>query len=357
MRVAIDDSKTPERVKTIDITQKESQGRQVVLSLSKDKLGQIKSGNYLEGMVSIEVSVTCLEPMPKCIGSIYHYSPKITSKLILASGQAKTQGYQLGQAKTITCSQKLPHRNHHCVISIRVNNKIAKDLPGHHLNLVMSAFHPSARSNNKLVIGADGNSGISQGKASISAAVFERDPQTYSRQRLSTSKPLRQTIPVTSNNKSSTDKFVAYSIRLNQLQKGEHLVVDSKLKTKIDHLPYSVLNQTQLIISEKPNSTDFYGLPVQVVTNNGKITNANGFNCTRRESDFKSPCPNEKAGAARIIYNSRTQPRNNTGPWKPLYLNLVISAKNVYGGSYSSGDVMKVDGGYLRVTRYAPQHR
>ena len=97
---------------------------------------------------------------------------------------------------------------------------------------------------------------------------------------------------------------------------------------------------------------DFTGIAVQVMTNNGKIANQNGSNCTRGGSYFSDPCKIRKVGAAHLLYNAVKKPRNDKGAPVPLYVNLVLAASQEYGGSYHGSDKVKIVNGSIDIRRY-----
>ena len=361
VRGAVNEQKVVETAKTIPIAKPSRQKPRVVATLDPKDLGTIRPGQTVQAFSDVEISVTCLEPMSKCVGSIYHYNPHVKAQLILGQRASSTRGYPIGKPRKITCSQQLPNRNHHCVIPmqrqalVQSGPKLRCSLACH-LNVVFSAYHRKSRRNDKVVIGVDSDHGIEQSKASISAAVFNADPKLFTgRELLTSGAPVNAKVPVASHSGSTPDRVI-YSAELPSLQQGEMLVADAKARTDISHLPYAVLTQAQLIIGEKRTSTEFTGLPVQVASDNGKVDEQNGYNCTQGKSDFRTPCPIAKGGVVKINYSARTDPRNDKGPPVPLYMNLVVSGAQEYGGGYHKSDAMKVVGGRIRVWRYPARY-
>jgi hypothetical protein len=361
LHVGVDESKVVERTKTIPITKRRWDAPRVVASLEPAQLGAVRPGGALEGFADIEVSVTCLEAMPKCVGKRYEFSPHTKTRMILGESVRDRTGFRVGKAEILTCSQRLPDRNHHCRIVLHPRKAIPADaeLPCEtdcHLNVVMSAYHRDARKRQVLVIGVDADHGIEQSKASLSAASFTAPVRRFTDvRRPGPARRMRAKVPVAPHSTSSPEKVI-YSTRLDELRKGEQLLVDARARIAIGGLGYSVLLQPELILSERPDSTEFTGLPVQVLTDNGKVSELNGSNCTQGDSDFSNPCKIEKVGAARLLYNARTKPRNDKGEFVPLYLNLVVGATQEFGGRYHRGDAVRVKRGRISVRRYSADY-
>lgn len=359
LRVGVDEAKHVETEKTIPITKRAGGAERVVASLPPEQVGDVRRGATIEGFAEVEVSVTCLEPSPQCIGKRYAYSPDVRAQLVLAKSAKDRNGLEVGKPVKIECSQQLPNRNHHCRLVINRSRAIGRDaeLPcgSCHLNVVMTAWHHKAKKGNVLVIGGDSDHGVEQGKAAFSSANFSEPAGRFDYSRVGPGNRVRSKVPVVDRS-SSSKEVVIYSLPLQELRQGEQLLVDARAVLSIEGLPYNVLIQPELIVAEGPKETEFSGLPVQVVTNNGKVSNENGANCTRGESYFSDPCRVRKVGAARIIRNARSEPRNDKGPWRTLYLNLVVGASQEYGGNHHGSDAAKVRSGSIKVRRYGPEY-
>jgi len=333
----------------------------VVASLSPKDLGGVGVGNEVEGFAEVEVSVTCLEEIPQCIGKRYSFSPHIEYSMVLAAGKKDRRGYQVGKRHDLTCSQQLPNRNHHCRLVLHESELINKPAKlrcsnNCHLNVVVSAFHEKAKRGQVVVVGGDSDGGIAQGKAAISAAVFSKNSSAFRDFRVAgKARRIRKSLPVHEHS-SGSDEEVIYSTRLDGLRKGESLLIDARATVSIKGLPYNVLLQPELIVAEKPTKPDFTGVAVQVITNNGKIANQNGANCTQGSSYFSDPCKIRKVGAAHLLYNAVRKPRNDKGGRVPLYVNLVLAASQEYGGSHHGSDKVRILNGSIRIRRYAASY-
>jgi hypothetical protein len=355
LHVGVDESKHVETRKTIPITKRAGQKERVVASLSPKQLGRVHRGSSIRGLAEIEVSVTCLEPIPKCIGKSYSYSPDVRAQLVLAKSAKDRSGLKVGKPVKIECSQKLPNRNHHCRVVIDRGRTIGANrrVPCNacHLNVVMTAWHHKAKKGQVLVIGSDSDHGVNLGKASFSAANYSAKPSRFSARRFGPGNRMRRKVPVVDRS-SSSKEVVVQSLPLKKLRRGEQLIVDARAVLSIKSLPYNVLMQPELIVARSRKATDWSGLPVQVVTNNGKISNENGANCTRGHSYFSDPCRIRTVGAVRIIRNARARPRNDKGPWKTLYVNLVVGASQEYGGNHHKSDAARIRSSAIGVKRY-----
>jgi hypothetical protein len=352
-----------ERVKTVPITKNPGAKTRVVMSLPAAKVGNIRDGDSVWAGAEVEVSVTCLEPMPKCVGKIYHYSPHVKARLVLAPGpnaSRKRNTLPIGKPKHLRCSQELPNRNHHCVLALDALRDVqAEDLPCDrcNVNLLLHAYHPKAKNGNVLVVGTDQDHAISQDKGTLNAAVHSPGPPSVAPD--VERRPSRRRIPVGAHHSSNLKEVVVMSERVNRLKAGEQLVVDADIRVKTGHLRYSALLQSQVVLSEKPGSIRRNGVPPKVANSHAVVTAQNGFNCTPGKSGHKSPCRIRKLGVVRIFRDARTKPTRGLGRFVPLYVNLVMASKAEYGGErHRSGDVAKVaKGAKLSVTRYGPEFR
>ena len=348
----INEAKTPELEKTIPITKRGAP--RTIAQLKADKLGPVREGDTVEAFSEVEVSTTCLEPMPKCVGKRYRFSPKIEARLVLADGTGR-RGAALGGTERVTCAQDLPNRNHHCVLAlhrVQVLRETPSCAPSCSLNLVVQAYHDKAEKGNVVAVGADQDDGIAQRRASLSAAVFVPG-ESYDPERTETTKRLVRSVKV---NPSDTREVTVASIRLDRLTRGEVLAVEARAVSSIGHLPYNALTQGQIVISEKRASSDNHGIPLSVATRNGLVTAKNGFNCTRGQSGYTTPCATEKGGFVRILANSRRHPNQDEGRWRPLYVNFFMGFQEEYvtGRPWRRGDEAKIKRVRLEVRRYSP---
>jgi len=353
-----------ERIKTVPIAKKAGAKTRVAMSLSPGEVGPVGAGDAVWAGAEIEVSVTCLERMPQCVGSIYHYSPRVKARLVLAGNPratSKKNTAPISRATQMQCSQDLPHRNHHCVLTVQGRRQIkaGDNLPCTrcHVNLLVDAYHPSAKGGNVVVVGADDDHGISQDKGMINAVTFKPGPPADVPPVVS-KRPAKRKVGVAGVG-GNGPKTVIFSRRVNELRQGEVLIVTAKALEKIGHLPYNVLIQSQLVLSEKPGSTKRAGTPGKVASLKGVVTAQNGFNCTQGRSGHSNPCAIRKVGVIKIQKDARLHPERGEGPFVPLYVNLVVQHREILAGRGSRhrpGDAVKLKrkGGFLEVLRYGP---
>jgi hypothetical protein len=259
----------------------------------------------------------------------------------------------LGRDK-LTCMQRQPNRNHHCVLVIddgvlRVGN--SGSLPCNdetcHLNLVLSANDRKAKNGDKLVVGADsGGRKVNGDKGRINLSRFRPGRDQAVPPKL-TKAPVRSRLPIAPEGGNVKEKSV-YSIPLPDLRAGEQLVIDGKLVTRIGMHSYNAFQTTGIVLSESPGSASREGWPERVGDLNGQVAEANGFNCTQGSSAHKDPCTARKVGVLEI---TRDAPRT-------LYVNVVagLAAQADFNNRHHGGDKAKVASGFLRIYRF-PRER
>ena len=354
-----------EKIKAVPIARNSGGKTRVAMSLGPGEIGSVGRNDAVWAGAEVEVSVTCLERIPQCVGSSYHYSPHVKAKLVLApSADARGQTtVPISRAVRIRCSQELPHRNHHCVLTVQGTRqlKAGDNLPCSrcYVNLVLDAYHQSAHKGDMIVVGSDDDGGVEQDKGMINAGVFEPGPPPKL-PRIASERSATGRVGV-SGVGGNGPKKVIYSRRLADLKAGEQLIVTAKAVQKIGHLPYNVLMQSQLVLSEKPGSVSHQGIPNKIASMKGAITAQNGFNCTQGKSGFRNPCAIRKVGIVKIFNDARTEPERGQGPSVPLYVNLVVQNREILAGRSSkhrSGDYVKVarKAGFLEVKRFGPEY-
>jgi hypothetical protein len=344
-----------ELAKTIPIGKRAGAKPRVVMSIQPGAIGDLRDGDRLEATAEAEVSV-CLKPNElhgssrDCIGRTYGYDPTVIAELVLASGDG-TRGLSLGSDK-LTCTQKQPNRNHHCVLVIddgAADIADAAALPCNaetcHVNLVLSAHDKKAKGSDKLVVGAHSGGGSVNGDKGRINIVRYRSGDQKRPQPLVSDARLRSAVSIAGEGGSVKEQAV-YSIELGDLRAGEQLVIDGRLVTRIGHHPYNVFQTTGIVLSENRDSASREGWPERAGDLNGQIAEANGFNCTQGDSAHEDPCAARKVGVLEITRDSP----------KTLYVNLVagMAAQADFNDRHRRSDVAKVlDRGFLRVYRFS----
>jgi hypothetical protein len=350
-----------ELVRTLPIARRDGKAERVVMSLGPSRLPTLRPGDRATASAEVEVSTTCLERSRRCIGRPYRFNPLVSAELVLANESGLTRGphaMPISRRKSIRCHQQRPNRNHHCVIVfshvkhvVRRNNRPCGGLHCH-LNLVMSASHPTSRRGDRVVVGTDTADGrVAQDRGRVNLVRF-RDPEGTTGSKPVTSAgraetPLTDSLPVARPGKPP-QKQVVYSMQLADATKGEMLSVAGNVETSIGHLDSNVHLGSRLILAPSATATTPGAVGRAFGNPHGEISEGNGFNCTQGPSAFETPCATRKVGVQRI----RRDAVDPEGQPVPLYVNLVVGATATLrepGGKFA-----QVTGGSLKVIRYAP---
>jgi hypothetical protein len=331
--------------------------KRVVISLRPQGLPGLQTGDQLEVTAEAEVTTDCLrrsEVGAECHGEPYHFNPRVRAALILTGTGGATTGLPLAEPQEVTCRQKLPARQHHCYMALSPPPLLVSDqnplpcAPGScRVNLVMDAFHRRARPGNVLLVGGNTRGGkIRQGKGSVDA-VRTRPPDPSQ---------VPPPPPVGTRTMVSTERLitglsldnpprraVVYSQQLDGLRDGEQLAARAGVTTGIRRLRHNAKISSRLILADSPVDVRPGPTSANVGTEQGEITEGNGFNCTQRTS----PCVTTKAGVLEI---------ENHAP-APLYVNLVLAISRVGGRAPGDNLVTIQEVGGLEVIRYPAEHK
>jgi hypothetical protein len=336
-----------ERMRTIPITSRQGGAKRVVMSMKPDELPDFTTGDRVKVTAEVQFTVNCVNNgFPRCVGPAYKYNPVIRTSLALASGKNTTGGKKstsISTEKRDVCRQRLPAREHHCVITFTEAGftlREGKPPPCRpdscRINLVASAHNPSARGGDLLMVGGQQPDGsIPQDRGRINAIRFHPADQTMIDAEVA-AQPLRRRV------EPDFRKRVVYSQRLDDLKGGEQLEVSGQLKTNISGLPYNVRTSAQLILAAGAHATHSNDAVRKVATLGGEIDELNGFNCTRN----RPSCVMRKVGVLQIQRDAN----------QPLFVNLIT----ILGPKRTRrrpGDQVKVAGGHVRVVRYPPELR
>jgi hypothetical protein len=337
-----------ERIRTIPITRHPGREKRAVMSMKPDELPDFATGDRVKVTAEVQFTVNCVnDSFPRCVGPAYKYNPVIHTSLLLAAGKNTTGGKrstEISDRKRNVCRQKLPMREHHCVITFTHAGFTLKDgkpppcrPDSCRINLVASASNPSARGGDLLMVGGQRPDGsIPQDRGRINAVRFHPADQSRIEGEKSKKRFDRRVDP-------DFHKHVVYSKQLKELEAGEQLEVSGKLKTDISGLPYNLRESAQLILTARRRATHPNDAVRRAATLGGEVDELNGFNCTRN----RLSCVIRKVGVVRIERDLD----------QPLFVNLVT----IVGPKKTRprpGDHVKIgDGGHVRVVRYPPHLR
>jgi hypothetical protein len=343
-----------ELVQAVPIERHVRAGRRVVMSLAPKKIPRLEAGDRVRLSAEVEVTTTCVDPGdPRCVGRPYSFSPTAGAQIVLADGKRVAKGRHavpLSGRKTVRCGQHRPNRNHHCVITfpaVSWRPGTSGGLPCHlnrcFINLTLDARAGNARNGNLLLAGSDRPDGtVKQDLGRLTAVVIPPGSSGHEKRRRTRSR-VHRSIPMGSP--GSGGQRVVYSVKLSSPQAGDVIAVQARQPTSIDPLPYNAYVSTEVVLAGRPGAVR---ANPRFSSQRGRITEANGFNCTQGPSAFRTPCQSSKAGAVSI----RRDALNPAGNPRPLYVNL-ISRSFPKLASADPGDAANVlDGGFLSVVRF-----
>ncbi len=341
-----------ELVKTIPIGRQRDQKARVVMSLPGSKLGSLSDEMAIEASAELEVT-TCLKRDPdhaeaeeQCTGKTYGFDPHVNARLILANSADSTDGVQVGRTAELQCSQHLPPRNHHCVLTVPWTRvAIARERlgcnPSCSLNLVASSWSNDAKNGHVLVIGADSQGPVKGDKGRINVVTFADASQPLPKPIVAT-KSVDGHVPIIDDGAGDPIFKVVYSARIDNPREGDQFMVDARSITKIGSVKYNVELPTEVIVAKSPTTTRAAGVAVYTHPSS-QVSELNGVNCTQKPSPHQTPCVRDKFGVFEI---SRDRSK--------LYVNVVqgAEAKKTTERHNDRDKAKFIDGGYLKVFRF-----
>jgi hypothetical protein len=340
---------------TVPIARHPGGGSRVAMSLTSSQLPSLQSGDILAVSAEVQITTDCLnrEPPRQCKGSPYRYNPVVGAQLVLADSADAVTGagtLALEGRRRITCRQKPPSREHHCMIVFTAAELPVADpgslpcAPQCHVNLVIDAHNRSARANDRLIIGGTGpNGGVIQDKGRIN--VIRTRGADASAQPLPT--PPGTTTMATDSRliggltlDKPPRKAVVYSQPVEGLEAREQLEARAIMKTGVVRLRHNANISGQIILADSPTAIHPSKEIGEIALLDGEITENNGFNCTQRTT----PCTTDKVGVLGMI---------GAAP-ATVYVNVVLGIGRV-GGRSPGDNLVRVTAGGLEVTRYPPE--
>lgn len=336
-----------ELVKTLAITRRGEP--RVVMSMGPDLLPSLAEGDLLELTAEMQVTTNCNYRSPRCVGPIYHYDPQVSAQLIVATSPTATSGpgtLAIGPAEREVCTQRKPHREHHCVLTFtgtRVDvaaSRLPCALDGCYVNLVAEARHPRAHRGDLIMVGGQRPDGhIPQDRGRINAIRY-RDARPSQFRTLTTSERLRSAL------RPDFHRRVVYSRRVDGLRDGEQLAVGATITLDISHLRYALRDSTRLILADSPRATRQSAFVKRLALGRGEIAENNGSNCTQDER----LCTSRKVGVVEMRRDAET----NAGRPVALFVNLVTVVGPKAAKARAGDRALVRRSGEVAVTRYPP---
>ena len=336
-----------ELVETLPITKRAARSPRVVMSLTPQRLPSLQTGDQLEVTAEVEVTTDCRAQTSECVREPYQFNPKVGARLVLASSPDTAAGLELAPRQEIVCRQKVPDRQHHCMI-VLAPTPLQVDLgalpcgtESCHVNLVLDTYHRRGSvKRNVLLVGANNRNGrIVQDKGRVNAI------RTRPGDPLVTPPPP----PVGTSEVGNADRLttgltldppgeaVVYSHQLDALRDGDQLAVQAGVTTDVTFLPHNVNVSSKIVLADDPFSTIPGVVGAEVSRLDGEITENNGFNCTHKTT----PCATIKRGVAEIRRDANI----------PLYVNVVLNIGRI-GGAPGTALLPITEAGGLGVTWY-----
>jgi hypothetical protein len=336
-----------ELVETLPITKRVARSPRVVMSLTPQKLPSLQTGDQLEVTAEVEVTTDCRAQTSECVGEPYEFNPKVGARLVLASSPDTASGLELAPRQEIVCRQKIPDRQHHCMI-VLAPTPLQVDLgalpcsaENCHVNLVLDSNHRRASvKRNVLLVGANNRNGrIVQDKGRVNAIRTRPGnppvvppPPPVGTAELGNSDRLTTGLTI-----DPPGEAVIYSQQLDGLRDGDQVAVQAGVTTDVTFLAHNVNVSSKVVLADDPFSTVPGVVGAEVSRLNGEITENNGFNCTHRTT----PCATIKRGVAEIRRDADI----------PLYVNVVLNIGRI-GGEAGTALLPITEAGGLVVTRY-----
>ena len=138
-----------------------------------------------------------------------------------------------------------------------------------------------------------------------------------------------------------------YSVKLESLRAGDVLTAQARQILDINGLDNAVFDSSEIILAQGRRKVT----SGRIARRSGRpssFTEANGFNCTRGPSAYRTPCTTRKVGQITI----ERRPVTRNGRPVPLYVNLIARGfpKIAQAKRRAFAEVLR--GGSLRVKRF-----
>ena len=327
--------------KTVPIARHPGGGSRVAMTMTPDELPELFAGDVLTVTAEMEVTTDCLnrEPPKQCKGSSYRFNPIVGASLVLAGDPESVTGegtLVVGERRTISCRQKPPNRERHCMI-VFTGTSLAID-PA---KIACAPHNPEARANDRLIIGSTGpKGGVRQDKGRINVirtrgADPAKLPPQAPQGTITTATDTRLIGGLTLD--KPPREAVIYSQPLEGIRAREQIAVRGIVQSGIVRLRHNANISAKVILADRPTATSPGLDALEVSLLSGEFTEHNGFNCTQ----LTTPCTTDKVGVLGITKSAH----------QTLYANLVVGIGRV-GGRSPGDNLVRMTAGGLEVTRY-----
>jgi hypothetical protein len=337
-----------ELTETVPITKQRGRQRRVAMSFgprtkTDSPMPDLEAGDRLLVFAELEVTTDAPDPShPGLIGNAYTYAPKVDAALLLAADEDQAEEGAEALALARPWREEVSHRRHHGVV-VFPDGELeipAAGLPWRgpaHVNLVVGASHAKADRGDVLLIGENEKTPVVvQDKAGI--RVVRLRPGSQRDHPAVRDSGCRVTgIPVRKR------ETMVFSHRLDDLRKGEQLLVKARLTTDASRLGYPARISSRLFLADSDRQLEpGGGAAAKAASWKGHVSKRTGFNCLPEEGARTTL----KFGVLRILRNAR----------RPLFLNLVAVSADPFGGA-GPRDELPVIGSrsFLELTRYPPE--
>lgn len=266
----------------------------LLMSIPVRRTGVISTGDRLEISSELQVTTDCDHRGPRCLGSPYTFNPRVTTYAVLASGPGGKSGRLVLPPRTTTCRQRLPYREHHCVLvresgQVPVLGRDTCQPKNCFVKLLGYATSRRAGSDEYLAVGGlRPNGSVPQDRGRLNLVHFApRKPEG--------SRRVAAHARTTSRLRLDQDRAAIYSQHLRHLEPGNQMAVSAKARIDISAVPYNVVLSSQLIVTDKRGDV-VRGIAARQVSQRGELDEGNGFNCTKN----KNRCTIHKVGVLRV---------------------------------------------------------
>lgn len=353
--------RTAPRVRKLPIGRRLRAKPRTIASLGLHRLGRLEPGSRLgvSGELQLTVCLRNAGDVPHrgdCTGRIYGYDPRIRVHLALAGtpGAATPKhSTRISPARTITCTQSQPARNHHCALTIPWSTRklkarsVSRCAPsGCRLNLVAAAAHRRAGPREKVIVGGISKRGRISSRGAARIAAMRYGPGVDHPRPLETKRRMRGRVPLVPDGRSIRMSSV-YSLKIPRPRAGEVIRVSGRYLSRLASVPYNARTRVQLVVADRPRATRPGPRSRRLVDGSARLTDVNFFNCTHGRSGHRSPCSLTKPALTGFKLSAK----------KPVYVNLLAGhgAIGMHSDRRKGRDRLRVlRKGGLSAWRYRP---